>query len=280
MMMAAVAVSTSGCRNTTDLPEAPPVEYRPGKRPAGTLNNLVEQRKGEQGRGIIYHLGNVHHTDEMNETQKQEVGTYQVRIWRALETLRPDAVFAEENAYGDGPIDAITMKESELNVNAGTPDKTDTPKDADKDINVYASLAEKTREMFPRGLLKDASEQQLGWLGTHGAFVAYCAAHPDVPLQAAMSWTEWQDIKPDVQRELAKNNSNVNANNAPACFRGRENLAVKHINAYLAKRPDARVALIYGMRHEFGPALEASGNKSTLLFWYGGPILPSANKKR
>lgn len=265
-MVTAAALTTGGCKTMPALPDAPAIERHPERRPARTLDNLVEQRKGEQGHGIIYHLGNVHHTDEMDKTSQKQVGSYQVRIWRALETLRPDAVFAEENAYGDGSIDKITMKESDIGTGAAT---TQT----DKDINVYGALAAQARNLFPSGVPTQPSDKQLDWLGKNGAFVAYCATHPDVPLQAAMSWKEWQAIQADVENELAKNNNNVNARNAPVCFRGRESLAVKHINAYLAKHPDARVALVYGMRHEFGPALEESGSKSALFYWKAGPII-------
>lgn len=190
--------------------------------------------RGNPNMGEVVHMRQMHTAKDQNGSTGLIVGMCQCLILDELEAGKFKHVFVEG---------------FDKDMEPGDPVRTGK--------NCWAEVVKKN---FPEGIPREPSIRQLATLALVGAPCVYAYFHPDVTLHRTEYPNETQNQQMDIMKEaLEAYLDPENAENASFDRKGiflkwmaaREVSATREVMAYLKKNPGAKVALVYGSRHQF-----------------------------
>jgi hypothetical protein len=202
----------------------------PANTPAkATLDDFVLDHEGDPRQGTILFLRQIHaEPKDVNnrapdaEVQKRlvKVGSYHLKVYRALEEIKPKIIFVEDE-WSTGKAD-------------------DYPKQY---------MIKQIRDLFPAGMPSLPDDTQLGALGYYGSGFVWVCLHPGVIMHRTCTKEGLQKYDSKAQNErVVQGKPDVHY-----LFDVREAWAIAELKEYLDSHPGETVPLIFGAMHEFGP---------------------------
>ena len=190
--------------------------------PQGRVEKV--ELEGNPNAGEVVFIRQIHDRPGLPPDVKQLIGQYQFRILQELTDRKVKDVFAE-SLYED--------------IVPGDPRRND-PK----------GMIGAVKKIFPNGVPSEPNPLQLNMLTNVGACSIYAYLNPDVTLHRTYAnYAEYMKIDAEIKRWSTSPKGMDKA--MDIVLNKREELATRELMAFLKQNPGKKVALVFGVSHEF-----------------------------